>query len=257
MQLYRGMETVTAAPSAGEQAAIPHHLYSIADPADSLDAARYRKLALPVLEEIEARGKLPIVVGGSGLYLKFLTHGPNDLPSDPDLRRELEALSLDELNRRLEELDPIEAARVDRNNPRYVQRSLEVCLLTGRPISEQRASFEIDTSHLRGLVLNWEPAPLEERIRIRTRSMMEGGAVEEVAAHPSLGESAAKAIGVPEIRRLLDGEITPDECEELIVVATRQYAKRQRTWFRREKWLTPVAGDSTPDEIVAAATALL
>lgn len=229
----------------------------MADPTDALDAACYRKMALPVLAEIEARGKLPIVVGGSGLYLKFLTHGPSDLPSDSDLRAELETLSLAELWRRLEELDPVEAAQIDRHNPRYVQRALEVCLLTGRPVSEQRASFEIDTSHLRGLLLTWRPAPLEERIRLRTSEMLSGGAIEEVAAHPQLDENAAKAIGIPEIRRLLAGKINREECAELIVIATRQYAKRQRSWFRREKWLTAMAGDSSKDQFVTTAGALL
>ena len=207
-----------------------------------------------MLSEIEARGKRPLVVGGSGLYLKFLTHGPNDLPTaDPKLRAKLEALSLDELNRRLEELDPVEAARIDRQNPRYVQRALEVCLLTGRPVSEQRDSFEIDASHLRGVVLTWEPAPLEERIRLRAKAMLEGGAIEEVAALPNLGATAAKAIGVPEIRSYLDGASDRESCEEQIVIATRQYAKRQRTWFRRERWLTPVAGSSTPATLLEAA----
>ncbi|NIP97949.1 MAG: tRNA (adenosine(37)-N6)-dimethylallyltransferase MiaA, partial [Akkermansiaceae bacterium] len=101
-QLYRGLETLTAAPSPQEQALVPHHLYSVIDPTEVLDAGHYRELALPVLAEVAARGKLPIVVGGSGLYLKFLSHGPSPLPAaDPDLRSELEALSLAELNRRL------------------------------------------------------------------------------------------------------------------------------------------------------------
>ncbi|MEO1842922.1 MAG: tRNA (adenosine(37)-N6)-dimethylallyltransferase MiaA, partial [Akkermansiaceae bacterium] len=214
-QLYRGLATLTAAPSEEERTVVPHHLYGVIDPAHSLDAASFRNLALPVLSEIEARGKRPLVVGGSGLYLKFLTHGPNDLPTaDPKLRAELEALSLDELNRRLEELDPVEAARIDHQNPRYVQRALEVCLLTGRPVSEQRDSFEIDTSHLRGVVLTWEPAPLEERIRRRAKAMLEGGAIEEVAALPNLGATAAKAIGVPEIRSYLAGASDRESCEE-------------------------------------------
>jgi len=197
-------------------------------------------------------------VGGSGLYLKFLTHGPSDLPAaDPDLRNELEALSLPELNRRLEELDPVEASRIDQNNPRYVQRALEICLLSGRPVSDQRHSFASAPGNLRGLVLTWEPAALEERIRLRTRTMLAGGAIEEVAARPVLGATAARAIGVDEIRTYLAGDIDRDTCEERIVVATRRYAKRQRTWFRREKWLTPIPGDSPPEEFIRSAQALL
>jgi tRNA dimethylallyltransferase len=198
------------------------------------------------------------VVGGSGLYLKFLTHGPSDLPrADPDLRAELEALSLEELNQRLGELDPLEASRIDRRNPRYLQRAIEICLLTGRPVSEQRRSFTRARDDLRGLLLTWDPADLENRIRIRTRTMLEAGAVEEVAAHPDLGPTASRAIGVREIRHYLAGQIDLATCEERIVIATRQYAKRQRTWFRREKWLTPISGNSTARELVRAARELL
>ncbi len=237
---------------------IPHHLYGVADPTDSLDAARYRKLALPVLEDISSRGKLPVVVGGSGLYLKFLTHQPADLPSaNPSLRTELEKLSLAELNQRLEEVDPIEAARIDQNNPRYVQRALEVSLMTGRPVSNQRTPFEKSPGALRGLLLSWDPGLLEERIRRRTSHMLDHGAVEELAALPELGPALSRAIGIPQLLRLLDGRIDRNTCEEEIVIATRQYAKRQRTWFRREKWLTPVPGNCSEEHIITAARTLL
>ena len=253
-QLYRGLETLTAAPSTEDQAAVHHHLYSVIEPSEPLDAASYRQLALPVLAEIQARGKLPLVVGGSGLYLKFLTHGPNDLPAaDPDLRAELEALPLDELNRRLAKLDPEGAARIDRNNPRYVQRALEICLLTGKPASAQRSSFDEDPAELQGLLLEWEPAALEARIRTRTREMLANGALDEVASDPALGPTASKAIGVPEIRSFLAGEIDLATCEEQIVIATRRYAKRQRTWFRRERWLTAIPGDCSESELLESA----
>lgn len=258
LQLYRGLEIITASPTAEERALAPHHLYGIADPVESLDAAAYRQLALPILDGITARGNLPILVGGSGLYLKFLTHEPADLPSaDPDLRAKLESLTLEELNRRLEQADPVEARRVDRKNPRYVQRALEVCLLTGRPVSTQRSQFENCPGSLRGLLLTWEPAALEERIRIRTTRMLDRGAAEQLAALPDLGPAASRAIGIPQLQRLLSGEIDRPACEEEIVIATRQYAKRQRTWFRRESWLTLVDGQISPAGIVTAARSLL
>ena len=131
-----------------------------------------------------------------------------------------------------------------------MQRALEICILTGRPVSAQRDSFETDTSHLRGLVLTWEPATLEERIRERTKAMLAGGAIEEVSAHPDLGATASRAIGVAEIRSYLAGELDLTACEERIVIATRQYAKRQRTWFRREKWLLPIPGDSSREQLL-------
>ena len=195
MQLYRGLEIITAAPCEEERRMTPHHLYGVADPTDSLDAALYRKLALPVIADISSRGKLPIVVGGSGLYLKFLTHKPADLPSaDPDLRTELEALPLAELNRRLEQIDPIEAARIDQSNPRYVQRALEVSLMTGRPVSEQRTPFETPSGPLRGLLLSWDSGTLEKRISRRTSHMLDHGAIEELAALSELGPAVSRAI---------------------------------------------------------------
>jgi tRNA dimethylallyltransferase len=236
----------------------PHHLYSVVDPSTNLDAARYRELAAPVIAGIGERGRLPIVVGGSGLYLKFLTHGPSPLPpADPAVRRELEQLSLEELNRRLAEADPQSAATIDRHNPRYVQRALEVCILTGRPVSELRTSFEKDPPSLRGLLVTRDLAELDVRIRQRTAAMLESGAIDEVSLLPALSRTARRAIGVPEIRALLAGNLDRRTCEERIAIATRQYAKRQRTWFRREKWLTSLPGDAAPDRILHAARALL
>jgi tRNA dimethylallyltransferase len=250
-QLYRGLEVLTASPDPEEFASTPHHLYSVIDPSENLDAARYRELALPVIHDIQDRGRQPIIVGGSGLYLKFLTHGPSPLPpADPDLRRELEALPLDELNRRLAELDPDTAATIDRQNPRYVQRALEVCIVTGQPVSRLRRSFSQDPGPLRGIVLHWDPAALDQRIRQRTTAMLVNGAIDEVAAHPKLSTTASKAIGIRQIRALMNGHIDHPACEEKIVIATRRYAKRQRTWFRRESWLTPVPGHAPPEEIL-------
>lgn len=255
-QLYRGIEVLTATPTKKEQADVPHHLYSCVDLAESMDAARYRELTLPVISEIQARGNIPIVVGGSGLYLKFLTHGPAPLPpADPELRAKLGQLSSEELYRRLAALDPEEAERIDRQNPRYLQRALEICLLTGQPVSTQRTNFDHTPSDLQGMVLQWEPAALEQRIRQRSELMLAGGAVEEVASHPNLGTTASRAIGVSEIRSLLREEIGREECLEQLVVSTRRYAKRQRTWFRREKWLQAVDAQQSPEKILAQAKA--
>ena len=257
-QLYRGLEVLTASPTPEDLRRVPHHLYSAIDPGTTLDAARYRDLALPVLADIRARGGLPIIVGGSGLYMKFLTHGPSPLPpADPVLRRELEALGLEELNRRLAAADPQTAATIDRHNPRYVQRALEVCLLTGRPVSELRTSFGNDPESLRGLLLTRDPADLERRIRTRTTAMLDTGAINEIRHLPDLSGTAAKAIGVREIRAHLAGDLDRPACEERITIATRQYAKRQRSWFRREQWLTPIPGDTPPEELLRVARELL
>lgn len=241
-QLFRGIEILSAAPSAEEKSAAPHHLFGVLDPEESCDAGRYAEMAGKVISEINARGNTAVVVGGSGLYLKFLTHGASPLPrGDKALRAELDARPLEELLAELEKLDPAEASQVDRHNPRYVSRALEICLLSGKRVSEMRDSWAEKTreieSTLNGVWLIRSREVLHRRIALRTEKMLAEGVVEEVAALRGVSGSWEKAIGVKEIRRLLAGEISRAECAELITAATRQYAKRQETWFRREKWL--------------------
>lgn len=241
-QLFRGIEILSAAPSREEMAMVPHHLFGVLSPEENCDAGRYAEMAGKVISEIHLRGKTAVVVGGSGLYLKFLTHGASPLPrGDKVLRAKLDAKPTAELMAELEKLDPAEAAQVDRHNPRYVSRALEICLLSGKKVSEMRDSWTEKTrrieSELKGIWLIRSREDLHARIAQRTRQMLSEGAVGEVAALDGVSGNWEKAIGVKEIRRMLAGEISEAECEELIVVATRQYAKRQETWFRREKWL--------------------
>lgn len=241
-QLYRGLEIVSAAPSAEEQARVPHHLYGVLEPTESADAQRYVELAKPVIAEIQSRGKTPIITGGSGLYLKFLTHGAAPLPTgDATLRAEMDARPLEDLVAQLEHLDPMEASRTALQNRRFVSRALEICILSGQKASELRDGWEKQTaeisSQLRGFVIQRTRADLHARIALRTRAMLDGGALEEVAALSDISNNCEKAIGFREIRSLLTGETDRPTCEELINAATRQYAKRQETWFRREKWL--------------------
>lgn len=245
-QLYRGLEIVSAAPSADELASWPHHLYGVLDSTESADAQRYVNLAIPVIAEIQSRGKTPVITGGSGLYLKFLTHGAAPLPTgNPKLRAEMDARPLEDLVAELESLDPVEAARTALQNRRFVSRALEICILSGQKASELRDGWEKQTaeisSNLRGVVIQRTRPDLHARIALRTRAMLDGGAIEEVAAVANVSTNCEKAIGFREIRALLAGEIDRATCEELINAATRQYAKRQETWFRREKWLLPEA----------------
>ena len=241
-QLYRGVEILTAAPSAEDRQKVVHHLYGVLAPSDTVDAMAYLRMVVPVIEDVRSRGKMPVITGGSGLYLKFLSHGPSPLPpGEAGLRKELDALSLEELMARLRELDPVEAARTDLNNRRYVSRALEVCLLAGVPCSSLRDDWEQATreraAKLRGVFLQREREDLHRRIGLRTKAMLDGGAIEEVASLKEASPGLEKAIGYGEIRRLLAGEIDRSACEDLINAATRQYAKRQETWFKREKWL--------------------
>ncbi len=254
-QLYRGINVLSAAPNDEELSQAPHHLYGVLDPSDSCDAMKYRSLALPVIEEIQLRGKTPIITGGSGMYLKFLTHGPSPVPSgDESLRAELEALSDDTLVEKLQHLDPEGAAITNLKNRRYVIRALEICLLSGKKMSvlknDWKKNAEQIEKNLRGIYLLWDRDELRHRINQRAGIMLESGAIEEVKNLTNASETCVKAIGVRQIRDYLEGILTLDECEERIAAATRQYAKRQRTWFGKEKWLTPCPVDSkTPPEI--------
>ena len=251
-QLYRGMPVLTAAPTAQDLHSVKHHLYGVLDPSESCDAMKYRQMALPVIEDIQQRGKLPIIAGGSGLYLKFLSHGPSPVPSgNPALRAELEEMSLETLITKLRELDPVEAGRTDLSNRRFVSRAVEICLIAGQPCSSLRDRWEtrqreIDASML-GLFIQRDREELHERINRRTHTMLSEGAVEEVRSLGDCSDGLAKAIGVPQIRALLAGQIDQQTCLDQISAATRQYAKRQETWFRREKWLKQLrCQDSLP-----------
>ncbi len=254
-QLYRGLDIVTAKPSPEECKQAPHHLYGILDPADTCDAQRYRDLALPVLHDIAARGALPIVVGGSGLYVKALTHGLDPLPAaDPSLRARFASMSLQEKVAELLALDPAAPANVPLQNPRYVERALEICLLTGRPQSELRtAAGKAPPVPIRGVCLTWDRALLHQRIHDRAESMIAAGALAEVATAGPLSSTLEKAIGVRELRAHLRGELTLEEAIAAIQQATRRYAKRQMTWFRRETCLQTICltPDQTPDSVAA------
>lgn len=244
-QLYQGLDVVTAKPSRAERERVPHHLYDVLEAEEHCDAQRFRDLALPVIAEIAGRGKWPIVVGGSGLYIKALSHGLADLPAgDEALREELRALPLEEKVRRLLELDPEAGGNVPLANPRYVERALEICLLTGKPQSVLRRTFEGVEPWGFGVVLSWEREALYARINQRVLAMLEAGALDEVAAFPG-GGGLEKAIGVRDLKAYLAGDCSLSEATEAMQQATRNYAKRQGTWFRRERWLQTICLDSS------------
>lgn len=258
-QIYRGIETISAAPSSEELAAAPHHLYSVLDVAETCDAMRYRELALPYISEIQSRGKLPIISGGSGLYLKFLTHGPSPVPSgDYDLRRKLEEKSLDELVAEFQKLDPAGAESTNLTNRRYVIRALEICLLSGEPMSEIKSDWEKHSTELskglRGIVLQWPREILYDRINQRTPALAGDRALDEVSAvRDRASATCEKAIGFRELCAVLDGTMIRDDAIAAIAQATRRYAKRQTSWFKREKWLHSLPSPATPDELLALA----
>ncbi len=244
-QVYHGLEVLTAAPSASERARVPHHLVACLSPAEANDAATHARRAGEALRDIHTRGKRAIVTGGSGLYVRFISHGISPAPpSDPALRAELATLPLPELVRRLQEADPEGAAATDLHNPRYVARNLEIVLSGGKPLSAWRGNWQPQAIGP-GFVLTRDTAELDARIARRARVMLAEGALAEVAAlqadGPPLSSTAEKTLGLSLIREHLAGKTTLPELETALALATRQYAKRQRTWLRREHWLTELA----------------
>lgn len=241
-QVYRGMPIITAAPGAAEMERIPHHLVGFLDPSEDNDAATHARRAGECIRRLREAGKRPIITGGSGLYVKFISHGISPAPpSDPALRAELSKLPPEELVRRLQEADPEGAAATDLCNLRYVERNLEIVLLGGKPLSYWRNNWQQPIGC--GYVINRSVDELDARIAARAERMLQEGAIEEVAAlNPStLSHTAAKTLGLSQVQDYLAGRLTRAELTAAIALATRQYAKRQRTWLRREKWLIPVA----------------
>lgn len=239
-QIYEGMEILTAKPSANQLARVPHHLIGSVSRSTSFDVGQFLEAARRSIEKISAKGRLALVVGGTGLYLRALTHGLAQLPkADPSLRAELEELSTAELQRQLAELDPITSAVIDSKNRRRLIRALEVCRLTGRAFSSFRDQNQADVN-VRGVCLLRPREELYERINQRTEWMFLNGVIEEARALTDLGPTASQVLGLRQCQATLAGEITLDQAKENIQRATRNYAKRQFTWFKREQNLLPM-----------------
>ena len=232
-QVYAGLDILSAKPASELRSRIPHHLIGEVPLAAQFDVGQWRRRAVQTIAEIAARGRVPIVCGGTGLYVRALTHGLAELPpADADLRASLEKETLPALVERLRLLDP--GSAVDMNNPRRVVRAVEVCILTGRPFSSFRTEWEAGGT-LRGVVLTRPREQIHERVDARTIAMFEAGVVPEVAAAGEIGPTAGQMLGLREIRDLLAGRIATAGCIEAIQRATRNYARRQMTWFRKER----------------------
>ena len=245
-QIYRGLNLLTAKPDASTLAKAPHHSIGTIRLSEEMNAEKYRRAAMCAVAEINSRGRLALVVGGSGLYIKALTHGLASLPeADPRLREQLNAMSLDELRTQLAELDPEGARKIDTKNRRRLVRALEICLLTGRPASAAVAGVgdpvqpgsAIPAS---GIFVFRDREELYARINQRVEAMFENGVIEEVRAAGAMSATASQMIGLREIRQLVDGKISISQCVAAIQQATRRYAKRQLTWFRRQTNFPPL-----------------
>jgi tRNA dimethylallyltransferase len=248
-QIYQGLDLLTAKPDASTLAKAPHHLIGATPLSEEMNAEKYRRMASCAIDEIYARGKLAIVVGGSGLYIKTLTHGWAPLPEpDPNLRETLNMMSLDEMRSQLMELDRDAAQKIDMKNRRRVVRALEICLLTGKPVSEVVAGVDDSgrpgsTIPATGVFVYRDREELYERINQRVAAMFERGVIEEVRAAGPISSTASQMIGFREIRQLLEGSADARSISQCIVAiqqATRRYAKRQLTWFRRQTSFFPL-----------------
>ncbi|WP_144110145.1 tRNA (adenosine(37)-N6)-dimethylallyltransferase MiaA [Paraburkholderia sp. BCC1886] len=246
--VYREMDIGTAKPTAEERASVPHHLIDIVDPRDAYSAAEFRADALRLIGEIDARGNLPLLVGGTMLYYKALTQGLNDLPAaDPDVRATLDAeaarLGWPALHARLGEVDPLTAARLAPNDSQRVQRALEVFVLTGQPMSALLAApARVDDSAAgwRFVPIALEPSErsvLHARIERRFDAMLAGGFVDEVAKLRERGDltpdmPSMRCVGYRQVWEYLDGAVDYPTMRDKGIFATRQLCKRQLTWLR-------------------------
>ena len=245
--IYRGMDIGTAKPSAEEQAAVPHHLIDIRDPSESYSVMQFREDALRLIQDIHARGKLPLLVGGTMLYFKGLRDGLDELPqADLALRAQLDMEAtrhgMPALHARLAELDPITAARLKPNDSQRIQRALEIIALTGKPMSELLARTAPAPLPFDMMSFALEPSDrsvLHERIADRFDQMLNShpGLLDEVRtlkSRPDLrpGLPSMRCVGYRQAWDYLDGQTNEAELREKGIAATRQLAKRQLTWLR-------------------------
>jgi tRNA dimethylallyltransferase len=284
MQVYRGLDIGTAKPSPADRARVPHHLIDLCDLTELFDAAQFARLAHQAVVEIQTRGRVPVLCGGTGLYFKAFLEGLGEAPpANPKLRAELEAVPLEKLLAELRERDPAAYEKIDKKNPRRVIRAVEVIQLTGKPFSAQQSQWgetpgepEVESSRcddrtaqpvLRSSTAEGgravptktnfycftrTPADLHARINVRVDAMFARGLVDETRELLQHGleqnKTAMQAIGYRQVVEHLHGERSLKETIELVKIRTRQFAKRQLTWFRAQKNLEWI--ELKPDESV-------
>jgi tRNA dimethylallyltransferase len=253
MLVYRGMDVGTGKPTAEQRAAVPHHRLDVAEPSERFTVARFQGLARRTLRSVPH----PLLVGGSGLYLRAVVDDLGFPPEDPAVRASLEAeaddLGAEELYRRLADMDPVAAARIEPGNVRRIIRALEVTAISGAPFSSFAASWDrYDADRVRAVGIRMDPEALRMRIAERVFVMLGNGWLDEVRVLMDRGFgawlTASQAIGYAELAEHLDGRLSLDEAAERTVKRTKELARRQMAWFRRDpriRWFDTGAGGAS------------
>ena len=267
MQVYRRMDIGTAKPSAQERAGIPHHMLDVAEPTEDFSVSRYCEMATPIVDSILERGKTCIIVGGTGLYMDSLIRGNTFAPfPSTGMRQQLEAQPIEEVYARLQTIDPEAAARLHLSDRKRIIRAMEVYLETGETITAHNARTQAIPPRYSPLWFALEDEDRQDlyhRIDRRVDGMLDQGLVEEIRGLLDSGIpktcTAMQAIGYKEFLSALDGQISIEEAADQVRKASRHYAKRQLTWFRRNgsiHWLRRRPGD-TGKEILSKARQIL
>ena len=257
MQVYRGMDIGTATPTAAEQAEVPHHLINLVDPVEEFAVAEFQARARAVIEAVRGRDAVPVLVGGTGLYVRAVIDDLNIPGQYPQVRDDLEAEpDTAALHDRLAALDPVAAGRMEPTNRRRVLRALEVTLGSGRPFS----SFGPGLRHYPPtpfvqIGIHWDRDRLDGRIAARYQQQIAAGFLEEVRALAlrPISRTAAQALGYKELLAHLSGETTLGEAVELAVTRTKRFARRQQRWFRRDPRIHWLNAPISPAEALEAA----
>jgi tRNA dimethylallyltransferase len=263
LQLYRYLDIGTAKVPVSERRGIPHHLLDVINPDVVFTAGDYVRMARPVLDDIAGRGRIPVITGGTGFYLRALLNGLFTGPGRDDALREELASHPEELHAKLLRIDPEAAARIHPNDTKKLIRAVEVCLLARKPLTEMFLENTEPLTGFRYLKIGLDPPRelLNDKLNLRCEAMFDKGLVEEVRQILAMGFAASAkafdAIGYREAILFLEDKLTRSEAIERARISTRQYAKRQRTWFRRElevEWLPSFGIDTQTSELALRLT---
>ena len=256
MQVYRGMDIGTATPTEAEQAEVPHHLINLVDPSEEFAVAELQDRARAVIGEIRDRHNAPVLVGGTGLYVRAVIDDLKIPGRYPEVRAELEADSdTAALHRRLAVLDPVAAGRMEPTNRRRIVRALEVTIGSGEPFSSYGPGLgHYPPTPFVQVGLRWDRDRLDERIAARYQRQMDDGFLDEVRAlaERPISRTASQALGYKELLEHVRGEASLEDALELAIVRTRRFARRQERWFRRDPRIRWLDAPATTKEAFAA-----